>query len=482
MYTGKILSVSLTDLSHSIVTPEKGIYDRYIGGRGLCGYLLGKHLSENPLIFCTGPLTGTGYQTTARCAVMHIDQRTGGLFRSDFGGGFATALKRAGYDGLMITGRANKPVSLIIDKNIRFGSIPAGYAKIEAGADKNIRYCGILSDGFFTTHRGGTGTLMHDMNLLSVGIEPANEPETPSTQAYDDIERLINAAPSLTGRLGIGRFGTAALYDLSHARNILPNVFFKLPKPDAGDNANAFGKTENISCGSCVIACRKKKNGLRVPEYDEFAMLLSVGIPFDRIMEIYNHCLKQGIDITTACHCIVQSGMDAEKFLYNIPKEYYKGSDSLTVKGIELPAFAPDGAMGVALGYATSTNGADWTTAMAVTHEILRKPVPTDRHSAEGKAVINIAYENAKAAADSLPVCRYVLFSASLEEYSKALGTTAAQLAECGNNIFMNEIGIIRRLGFGIETDRLPEGVLSAQQQKEFDAELKKYHRIRGLS
>ncbi|MCD8553249.1 aldehyde ferredoxin oxidoreductase C-terminal domain-containing protein [Seleniivibrio sp.] len=206
-----------------------------------------------------------------------------------------------------------------------------------------------------------------------------------------------------------------------------------------------------------------------------------MGIPFDRILETYNYCLKQGIDITTACHCIVQSGMDAEKFLYNIPKEYYKGSDSLTVKGIELPAFAPDGAMGVALGYATSTNGADWTTAMAVTHEILRKPVPTDRHSAEGKAVINIAYENAKAAADSLPVCRYVLFSASLEEYSKALGTTAAQLAECGNNIFMNEIGIIRRLGFGIETDRLPEGVLSAQQQKEFDAELKKYHRIRGL-
>ncbi|MCD8553250.1 aldehyde ferredoxin oxidoreductase N-terminal domain-containing protein [Seleniivibrio sp.] len=181
------------------------------------------------------------------------------MFRSNFGGGFATALKRAGYDGLIITGRADKPVSLIIDKNIRFGSIPAGYAKIEAGADKNIRYCGILSDGFFTTHRGGTGTLMHDMNLLSVGIMPANEPEIPSTQAYEDIERLINAAPSLTGRLGIGRFGTAALYDLSHARNILPNVFFNMSKPHAHDNANAFGKTESVSCGSCVIACRKKK-------------------------------------------------------------------------------------------------------------------------------------------------------------------------------------------------------------------------------
>lgn len=481
MYAGKILCVNLTDLSFSILSPENSIYDKYIGGRGLCGHLLSTHLDSNPLIFCNGPLTGSGYQTTARCAVMHINPKTGGLFRSDFGGRFAAALKNEGYDGLMITGRADSPVSLVIDNGVRFGRVTDDFAVVEAGAHSGINWCSILSDGFFTTHRGGTGTMMHRMNLISIGIRPAAEPQKPDTSAYEDIERLINAAPSLTGRPGIGRFGTAALYDLAHARNILPNVFFNLPKPDAHTNACAIGETESVSCGSCTIACRKRKNGLRIPEYDGFAMLMSVGIPFDKIIETYNFCLKQGIDVITACHCIAQSGMDAQEFLHSIPEEFYNGADRFTVKGIELPAIAPDGALGAALGYATSPNGADWTTAMALTHEILRKPVPTDRYSVEGKAVINIAYENAKAAADSLPVCRYALFAVSLEEYAKAPGTTAAHLADCGNEIFMNEISIIRRLGFGMETDRLPDGLLKPEQQKAFDSELKKYHRMRGL-
>lgn len=482
MYAGKILSVNLTDRSWQVITPEKRIYDKYVGGRGLCGHLLSTYLDSNPLIFCTGPLTGSGYQTTARCALMHINPKTGGLFRSDFGGRFAVALKSAGYDGLMICGRADNTVSMIIDDGVHFSSVPEDFAVVEAGTHRGISWCGILSDGFFTAHRGGTGTLMLRMNLISIGIKPACEPEIPDTSAYEDIERLINAAPSLTGRLGIGRFGTAALYDLTRARDILPNTFFNLPQPAAHTNVCAIGETERVSCGSCTIGCRKRKNGLRVPEYDEFAMLLCAGVPFEKIIEIYNHCLKQGIDIITACHCIAQSGIDAEKFLYDIPEEFYNGSDILAVKGVELPAIAPNGALGVALGYATSPNGADWTTAMALTHEILRKPVPTDRHSIEGKAVINIAYENAKAAADSLPVCRYALFAVSLEEYAKTLGTKAAHLADCGNEIFMNEISIIRRLGYGIDTDRLPDGVLEPQQQKAFDAELKKYHRMRGLA
>jgi aldehyde:ferredoxin oxidoreductase len=482
MINGKIISINLTDKTFEIISPDKTVYERFLGGRGLAGWLLVEYLEKNPLIFCTGPLTATGYQTTARCAVMHINPATGGLFRSDFGGKFANALNKAGYDGLMISGHSETPVSIVIDDSISFSDIPEGYAVVTPGADRNIKYCKILSDGFHTTHRGGTGTLMHSMNLASIGIKPAEEPKTPVTSAYEDIERLINASPSLTGRLGIGRFGTAALYDLAHARDILPNVFFNRKRPAADSNANGFGAMQNVSCGSCPIACRKTKDGQRIPEYDEFAMLLSIGVPFNKILKTYDHCLKQGIDIITACHCIQQSGMDALQFLYDIPEKCYTGLNTLTVKGVELPAIAPNGALGVALGYATSTNGADWTTAMALTHEILRKPVPTDRHTAEGKAVINIAYENAKAAADSIPVCRYALFSVSLEEYAKALGTTAAKLAECGNEIYMNEIGIIRRLGFGIETDRLPENLLSTDQQAVFDIELKKYHRMRGLS
>jgi len=334
MHTGKILSVNLTNLSWNILPLEKCIYDKFIGGRGLSGHLLGTYLENNPLIFCNGPLTGSGYQTSARCAVMHINPKTGGLFRSDFGGRFASALKNEGYDGLMITGRAESCISLVIDNGVRFADVPRGYATVSPGADRNIKYCKIISDGFFTSHRGGTGTMMHRMNLTAIGIRPSGAPQAPDTSAYEDIERLINAAPSLTGRLGIGKFGTAALYDLTRARDILPNTFFNLPQPAANTNACALGETQSVSCGGCTIACRKMKNGLRVPEYDEFAMLLCMGVPFERIIETYNHCMKQGIDIITACHCIAQSGMDPEEFLYDIPEEFYNGSDRFAVKGL----------------------------------------------------------------------------------------------------------------------------------------------------
>ncbi|WP_277656210.1 aldehyde ferredoxin oxidoreductase C-terminal domain-containing protein [Seleniivibrio woodruffii] len=483
-HTGKILSVCLSSRTWDIICPDDSVYETYLGGRGLCGWLLSKYFYNDPIIFCTGPLTGSGYQTTARCAVMHKDTMTGGLFRSDFGGKFATSLKKAGYDGLLIKGKSSDAVHLVIGETVSFEEkAPEGFSIVKAGANRDILYCGIIADGFFKTHRGSTGTLMHSMNLLSVSVKTADEPEAPHTGAYEDIERLINASPSLTGRLGIGRFGTAALYDLAHARDLLPSGFFGLPKPDAKHNAGAFGETESVSCGSCTIACRKKKNGLRIPEYDEMAMLLSIGVPFEKITEIYNHCLNEGIDIITACHCIAESGtkIPAAELLKNLPKEFGQGISKLSVKGVPLPSFAPQGAQGTALGYATSPNGADWTTAMAITHEILRKPVPTDRHTAMGKAVINVAYENAKAAADSLPVCRYALFSVSLEEFAKTLDTTAARLSECGNTIFMNETELIRRMGFTPADDRLPEGLLTPQQQAEFDAELKKYHRIRGI-
>ena len=94
---------------------------------------------------------------------------------------------------------------------------------------------------------------------------------------------------------------------------------------------------------------------------------------------------------------------------------------SMSVKSLELPAYDPRGAYGMALAYVTSNRGGCHLRAYPISHEILRKPVASDRFSFSGKArMIKIA-EDANAAVDSLVACKFVFFGASLEEYAELL-------------------------------------------------------------
>ncbi len=93
---------------------------RFLGGRGLGAALLFRHLANpadpfapgNPLIFAVGPLTGTPWPTGSRCHVTFHSPLTSIYGYANAGGFFGAALRRAGYDVLVITGRAEQPVYL----------------------------------------------------------------------------------------------------------------------------------------------------------------------------------------------------------------------------------------------------------------------------------------------------------------------------------------------------------------------------------
>lgn len=495
-HSGKALLINLSEKTASALCIEESVYAKFLGGRGLCGYFLDKYLEHDPIVFFNGIFTGTDITGSGLCSVMHKNPMTGGLFRSEFGGNFAVSLKKQGYDGIIIIGRAIKPLSVTIDGEITFKeSFSDDFSVIRAGksAEKGFLHCKIIADDIFTTHRGGTGYLMHDKNLLSVSVKKSSDEQLHPDR--EDIHRLINASPSLMGRLGISRFGTAALYDLAYARNMLPHNYFS-SEPHESSNASAMINScsaESFACEPCIVSCKKRRGKFPLPDFDDFALLLAVGIDIKDIPEIYFECFSQGYDIATVCHCINIIGANGYDAITGTDPRLANGAyaldkNVLCVKKLEIPAFDPRGAYGTALGYASSTNGADWTSTLAVTHEILRKPVATDRLSFDGKAWLNIASENAKAAADSLPVCGYTLFSVSLEEYAKILSQltdtefTAAALSESGGDIWMNEVKITRRLGFTIEDDTLPDVFFKHINKEDFDSEMKKYHRMRSVT
>ncbi len=141
-YTGNILRV---DLSTGVVSRElldMQMAEDFIGGRGLASRLLCQELDpaadalgpENPLIFGTGPLTGTGAPATSRYVVVCKAPLTGTIACSNSGGFFGPELKFAGYDVLIIQGESTEPVYLWInDKTVEIRSAESLWGKFPVG-------------------------------------------------------------------------------------------------------------------------------------------------------------------------------------------------------------------------------------------------------------------------------------------------------------------------------------------------------------
>jgi len=126
-FTWKILRIDLSSKSINTITISEDTLRKYVGGSGLGAKILMEETSgntdplgpENILIFMTGPFTGTRIPSSGRHAVLAKSPLTGIWGESDVGGRWGTALKKAGYDGVIINGCADKPVYIYIsDKDV----------------------------------------------------------------------------------------------------------------------------------------------------------------------------------------------------------------------------------------------------------------------------------------------------------------------------------------------------------------------------
>ncbi len=172
----------------------------------------------------------------------------------------------------------------------------------------------------------------------------------------------------------------------------------------------------------------------------------------------------------------------------------------MSVKSLELPAYDPRGAYGMALAYCTSNRGGCHLGAYPIAHEVLRKPVATDRFSFSGKARIIKIAEDGIAAADSLVACRFSFFGASLEEYAELLTAsvgieyTPESLRQIGERVHLTERFYNCANGFSADDDILPERFYTEHgssgegidippiDRGRFLEELQRYYRMRGLT
>ena len=281
-------------------------------------------------------------------------------------------------------------------------------------------------------------------------------------------------------------------------------------------------------CPDCPAGCRKAgASGRPLPEYDAVSHIGALnGITdLDAIVRANDICNGTGMDPVSAAGTVSAWGEARGRFpsagemvrllediaLLRGDGELLAGGSrraaealgrpelSMSVKSLELPAYDPRGAYGTALGYCTSNHGGSHMPAYPISHEILRKPVASDRFSFSGKARMIRNAEDVFAVADSLSVCRFAFLGASLEEYAELLSAAArprrdaGELKEIGGRIHMTERFYNAGNGFTRKDDCLParfflEGGSSGEgigvppiDRERFESELTRYYRLRGL-
>jgi len=561
-WRGQALHVNLTTGSLQRQQLPTDLLTACIGGRGLGVRLLRDfiHLSTDapdlPLIFAAGPLTGTFVPASDRIAVVSRSPLTGTVFDCSAGGRFARDLKAAGLDALIITGVSPQPVwlqlsgmsaSLLPATKLWGSDVPttlsnlAGHgsvATIGPAGENGVLYAGILFGQGNAAGRGGLGTIMgaKQLKVISVQGDQATAIADPSRlqKANRDILRLFRASPPLFGEFGLQAFGTATFVDLMAQRRMTPTNNFRATFSPTSHHYSGPAlrhalRPTNGGCNGCPIACKQfSHSGEPLPEYHTLSHFGALNQIDDllALLQASAGCYRLGLDPVSAAATLATAAeisgnpvlpAQLAPQLKAISQRKSEGElqalgarrladalcrpeTAMTVKSLELPAFDPRGAYGLALAYCTSGRGGCHTRGNPISHEILRRPVPTDRFSFTGKARMLCIAENAIAAIDSLAVCRYALFGASLEEYADALSAVTGHeynvgaLAGIGERIVLTERSYNQGNGFTCADDQLPERfftsagssddtmTIPALDRERFFAERRTYYHLRGLT
>jgi len=560
-WTGRVLSVDLGSRSWEVIEPPPETYTREIGGKGLAGYYLGRSGArdyddpETPVLLFTGPLVGTRAPTSGRMTVMSRSPLTGTVGDASVGGGLGVSIKRAGYDGIIVTGRSNAWVGLEVDEDgVAFvdaapllglplreasdrlnghGSV----AIVGPAAERGVLFSSIMVDRHFAAARNGLGLSFGAKRLKFVEVSGGRKvPVADRAQldlAREEVFRLVSASPILMGQSGIRNLGTAALFDLMHTRRMMPTDNFRRTWFEDAPSLNAAAlareySPKRVGCKGCHILCKKQgASGVALPEFETLSHFTALigNRSLEEAVRANEACNQLGMDTisaaaTLACRREIEGIEYGPGDVVGLLEQIAAGSGegvllgqgsaryarekgapelSMSVKGQELPAYDPRGAYGMALAYATSTRGGCHLRAYPIGHEILRKPVATDRFDFSGKARIIKISEDKNALIDSLTACKFVFFASSLEEYARAYSAvtgveaTATGLSLAGERIYYRERMMNAAWGFDSSDDDLPPRFFEEAgtpgpgfdvpplSRAEFLEAMRKYYKVRGL-
>jgi aldehyde:ferredoxin oxidoreductase len=291
-FHGRLLHIDLTRRTSSRRDLDAARLRAYLGGIGLGASLLYEWAPagveplapENPLIFASAPLVGTGLTTTAKFAVVTKSPLTGFIADSLSSSRFALELKRLGVDAVVFTGRASSLLYVFIrDDRVEFhdaealrGESPgatealvrdelkapeARVAAIGLAGENGVRFATISNEGRHAG-RGGVGAVMGAKNLKAIAViggKDASCADPAGVAAVAESLRRRSLGP-LTDKYR--SIGTVANLSVFNRLGTLPTRNFRQSTFDGAEAVSGEMLTESHfsrrhGCASCTILCER---------------------------------------------------------------------------------------------------------------------------------------------------------------------------------------------------------------------------------
>ena len=351
-YAGRVLRIDLTSKRAYVEELERDLAASFLGGRGFNSKRLYDEVKaatdplgiDNMLMFSTGPLVGTMFPTASRFNVSAKSPLTGILGDSNAGGHFASELKFAGYDQVVLMGRSREPIYIFInDREVEFKDsshllgkdvyetdemIKADLSErkvqtaiVGPAAEKGVRYAGIFANLMRAAARTGMGTVMASKGVKAIAVRGTGSVKVAHPDKFErlveEIEAEIYEHEQYWPRR---RMGTTRILMMANAAGFLPtrhytSGIFENAREVSGEKLAEEYNVKTRGCFACTIPCSRffvirhgRFAGLfgEGPEYEALGSFSSrVGNKdLDVALRANDMCNRLGLDALTTGECI----------------------------------------------------------------------------------------------------------------------------------------------------------------------------------
>lgn len=346
-YCGKILRVNLSDRRTSVLKMNENDAKLFVGGAGMGirihyqmkTYEKDPFSAENPIVVMTGPLTATPAPATSKLAFCARSPHTKIWGESNSGGKMAPFLKYAGWDGLIIEGKSDKPVYLKIDKNgaeLRdasgiwgkgcyeaqetiekdLGEKRTSTAVIGPAGENMVKYACIQVDNSRHAGRTGIGAVMGSKKLKGIAVcyDPSEKSEIKLADGEKFKEVVSQFIEAINNDFTCSMFkelGTSGYVENAEAFGDLPVKYFSQGQFPSAPNISGSAMASSIlkgndGCLGCIVRCGRvvelKGKKIHGPEYETVASFgsLQLNDNLEAIVELNHMCNDLGLDTISA--------------------------------------------------------------------------------------------------------------------------------------------------------------------------------------
>ncbi len=459
------------------------------------------------------------------------------------------------HDATDLWGKNSFDTDDILKKRHGLKEKDASVACVGPAGENLVYFANIMNDKHRAAGRTGVGAVMGSKKLKAIIV--AGDKKVPVTKEEEFREKVskylkIEKENPVTGQ-GLPQYGTAILVNVINGIGGLPfknwqGAYSPEAEKISGETLAEKYLIDRRPCWGCAIGCgrvSKVESGpyqilyTEGPEYESiWALGQTTGVfDLEALIKANHYCDEFGLDTISMGSTIAAAMELNERGL--IPKEDLQGLDlrfgnaaalveavwrtayksgfgkylalgskrlaemygapelSMSVKGLEMPAYDPRAIKGIGLNYATANRGGCHVTGYTVSPEVLGIPEQIDRLSYEGKAKWTKIFQDFTSVVNSTVNCLFRTFAIGVDAFADMLSSitgwdlTSDELMKIGERIYNLERLIMNKYGFDKKDDRLPKRlyteplpdgpskgeVVDAQQ---FERMLEEYYKLRG--